>query len=204
MKIKIVKQPVERIKTPLLIVPLFSDEVKIPGQLHFLKKFIQPDIETIFKRSNFEGKTSENLAIYLNHIGIPVLVFLGLGKREKWSLENARVAFGNTVEIVQSKKIKSSSIYRDSDYPFVAGQDIFILETVTAIMTATFKMIYFLTDSEEITPSLELVNLLFSSGIKVSQSFIQKGKVLGSSVNLSWQLCEYPANLMTPVLLWIK
>jgi leucyl aminopeptidase len=198
MKIKIFKEPVERIKTPLLIVPLFSDEIKIPVQLHFLKKYIQPGMETIFTQSNFKGKSSENLAIYLNHISIPMLVFLGLGKRDEWSLENARVAFGNAVKIVQSKKIKKFSIYWDSNYPFAASQEIFILEIVTAMMTATFKMIDFLTDSQDIPPSLESVNLLFSSGTKVSQSFIRKGEVLGGSVNLSRQLCEYPANLMTP------
>ncbi len=198
MKINFHTNRFENIKTDVLILPIFEGMKKLPAALSFLEKHILPSFEILLKRIVQEKKGNKKITVYSTHAGFPLIILLGMGKTDDWSLEKARQLWGSFVLTGRELQQKKIAVYWDNGYPETEHSGWFIGEAVSALYTAGYSVNEFLTDKTELEPEIEKVDLLYPDAPKQLEKQIKNGIAIGGSINLTRRLAEYPSNLMTP------
>ncbi len=198
MDIRLYTSDFDQLQTPLLIIPVFSDDRKLPDGLSFLEPEIFPPLNELFTREKFDAKLNRKRFVHTRHPGYPLIVLLGAGKINEWDLEKARQWWGTTVGIARELELERFAIYWDESFPTPGDFSLFLPEMVAALHTAEYRVKDFLTEQEELPPEILEVFLLFPGASDGMEDLIRTGEHLGTSVNLARRLAEYPSNLMTP------
>ena len=104
LSILVYDNEVSKLKTPMLVVPVFEDQELLPESLKFIEPDITPPISKIKEVSNFNAREEECRSVFTNNQNLPLLVLLGAGKIDKWDIERARKFFGQAVKFAAKHK----------------------------------------------------------------------------------------------------
>ena len=92
MKVTVSSQPLERLRSPLLMVPILEGDNPLP-----------------FQNKAMKGEFKKLYLSYDGHKGCEKVLFVGLGKKSDLDRERVRRAFGIAVKAVRDLKIESFS-----------------------------------------------------------------------------------------------
>lgn len=181
MKIQLVTGNAAKVKTDLLVLPIFEDEKK-PDYGRLVVKFL--------KENPKFGKLYEIQLIYDDQ----KTLLVGAGKGEKWDIEKFQNWVGTATKYALSKFTDVTIIPRWQGFmPHQAGESFALgIEVATHDPSRDYKS----QDKEAI--KLKNVSLWVEKAEKGFLEGIRKGQVIAQSVNLIRKLGDMPANEMTP------
>ncbi len=187
----------DQISAPVLVVPFFSDQESLPGELQFLQDHLVLPFSSILTRPRYEAKLNQTRYLYTRHPNLPLVVLVGAGNINEWDMEKARQVWGKAIAIARELKVTHLAMFWAKEYPVPYSFREFVPEVVSALSTAAFRLKDFVTQTDEMPPDIQRVDLLLPAEPEV-ETLVRQGVVLGESVNYVRRLGDYPANLMTP------
>ena len=110
MKIQLQTKPILELKTDLIAVGVFEEQKSLSDVLDLLNKKLKGVIHELLKGS-FKGKEGESFSLYTaNTLFARHLLFVGLGKKEKYHLNRARGAVGTIIRSAKRLQVKQAVI----------------------------------------------------------------------------------------------
>ena len=198
MRIQLNTGPLSKLEIPLLIIPIFSDSRKLPESLNYLMKHLTPQLDKLLSDQRLDWKLNQKMTLYSQYSRIPIVIFLGAGKKADWDYEKTRQFWGQCVKLAQELKEKQLAIYWDGQFPSEPDAETHFIEAISALATAAYQVTHFLTDREDLAPEIENINVVYPDGPDHLADWLTQGEQLGKSVNLARQLAEFPSNELTP------
>jgi len=165
-----------------------------------IEKDFSPNLKSILKQQNFNGKKGESFVLPVNKDNKLInLVFIGLGKLDgQWNneLENLRRAIGTIVLTLKKLKIKNSVINLPDEKAFGLSLDKLFRQLVIAACMADYEFVEFKTDKKEkwegrLLFALQDDNELFDIALK-------EGLIIGEATNKARYFADMPSNYITP------
>lgn len=199
LNIHVYDDEISKLKSPLLVVPVFEDKELLPETLKFLEPDIIPAVMRIKEISNFAAKEEDYRTVFTRNENLPLLILLGAGKIDKWEMERARKFFGQAVKVAQKYRAEEFAVYWDSNLPLPKANEVFFNEIAAAIFMANHRLREFQSNDQQSEWSeLKKVKIAYLNAPANLNAFLEDGMRVGSAVNFARRLAELPGNVLTP------
>ena len=174
---------------------IFEDK-ELSAQQQQYDSQIDGRINALLSQDDFTGESGQTELIYLGEDAlIRRILLIGLGKKEKFTLDNAREAAGSAVRAAQSRRLNDFAVE-------VFGGDILeepVAEIVQGITEGLILGSYQFTDYR--TKDTEKYFVSKKAGILTDaavESAIQRGAALARATAFVRDVALHPSNIMTP------
>lgn len=198
MDIKIINQSTVNFSGDLLIVNLFEG-VKIPGgATGAIDKAMDGAITSMIKNGEITGKLGET-AIFptLGRLKVNKILIVGLGKQEKFGMEEIRKASGSAAMSVKRARAKTvGTIVHGAG---IGGIDPQVC--AQALAEGTILGLYeFTTYKKRDTNGIEnfFIIEMDKQKIKKIEKGVELGKIVAEGQNIARDFTNEPANILTP------
>jgi len=158
-------------------------------------------LSTFRKSGEFSGKPNNVALLHIDgKVSAKRVLLVGLGTRETVTLERIRQAMGTAVKRARNAKAKGIVCVMP-DVPKAAGRiDDVAQAMVEGLILGEYRFNEYRTDRSDDNQSLQSCTLLTpsSSNLEEVKEGANRGKVLGEATCFVRDLCNHPANVMTP------
>jgi leucyl aminopeptidase len=180
----------------VLLVGLFQ-EPKLTGVMADMDKGLNGNITELIKDGDLSNKLKNIKKLNtLGQLGTKRIYFAGLGKREDFTYDKARISFGRAVQEILKEKRTHFSILLDT---FLADQ-LSVEKLAHAFSEAAGTAVYRFEDykkkSNEPQRRLETVTVYTENN--EAEAGLTSGYAYAKGINLARDLVNTPANLLTP------
>ena len=179
--------PYQKINSTLFVIGQYKSD-KVDKNLDTL---FDGRLTTAFKVDSFNGAYSKRIELYGNK-NILKLCVVGLGDKKIFTSDKLRALAANIIRKAESNKISSISIDSNS---FGLNNDILAQAFAEGLMLGQYSFNHY--KSKKTNSVVKKVQVIGKSSLKS----LNKGSVIGSSVNYSRDLGNHPANILTPTYL---
>lgn len=194
VQIKVEKAKIDQKQTPLLVIGVFENEQDFQ-QSKELDPSVLAYIKETLDNKEFRGTFGSNILVYTLGKGpMKKIILLGLGKREKFSDELARVCAGKAALKARELGAKEFSILQFSNL------DEGLVEAMTEGMALALYSFDKYKASKEST-KIEDITILINSDSPRFQSVAEKAAFVIESVNFARDLSNMPPNDCPPAYL---
>lgn len=170
--------------------PIRTVDQKLGGQL-----------TTFRKNGEFSGKPNNTALLHIDgKVSAKRVLLVGLGTRETVTLERIRQAMGTAVKRARSVKAKGIVCVMP-DVPKATGRmDDVAQAMVEGLILGEYRFNEYRTDLSVDNHTLQSCTVLTTSSSSVEEvkEGANRGKVLGEATCFVRDLCNHPANVMTP------
>lgn len=193
-----------RSKADLLVIGIFEGEKNVPKVLFQVDQAAHDILTQALKNNRFDGKSGESLPIFgtSNFKSANDLLVIGFGKKDAYQSEKLRKTIGNLLCRAKARKAKSVLILADT---FSAGKvkpnDVFRAIPETFFLADyEFNKYKEKKKGEPLPPKVESIELILGNkkDAKNAQNCIERAEIVVRAVNLTRDLINEPANVMTP------
>ena len=196
VQVKVEKAKVDQKQTPLLVIGIFEGEQDFPHSKE-LDSAIFSSIRETLENKEFRGTFGSSIVVYTLGKGpMKKIMLLGLGKREKFTDESARICAGKATRKARELEIKEFSILQFSNL------DEGLIEAMTeGIALASYSFDKYKEAKEPATKKIEEVTILINSDSLRFQSVVEKANLIVEAVNFARDISNLPPNDCPPALL---
>lgn len=198
MEVKVVVKPLEAVDTEVLVVTVFEDELHENARIKSLDEKLNGKITQLIESGEVQGKFREFTILHTEGIGPRRLLFMGLGKRQEFSLDRIRSIAANASRYVRRIKISEMAM------PDFAHLDVSATDCgeaiVEGILLGMYRFDKYKSKKKSPERKLETIKIIASSESEaeaLTQS-AQTGNTLATSANFVRDLVNEPSNFMTP------
>lgn len=205
MKVKVKYGIAEKESSEITVLGLFENTKKLTGIVASFNKALGGIINDILKRRDFKGKQNEVL-IFPTYGKIPAkrIMLVGLGKKDKFSLDKIRQASGTAARRVQNMGVKSlvSTLQELDSYEDVSAESC-AEAVVTGSTLGAYQFTRYKTPEPEEKKKVENLTLIVSKKALLPKvkSGASMGEVISEAVCLARDLGNMPACDTTPTFL---
>lgn len=196
MDIKVLSVKHYEVDTDALVVPIFEGETTAEGLLKELDEQAAGTISSIQERREFRGKANETGYLYLAP-GLKArrLLLVGVGKKEKFELNNLRQAAGTAARFLRGKGVKRVAfLSRETEDAAKAGQAL-----AEGVLLSLFDQDTYKTKDREDRNLIEFNVLTTAEQTAAMAAGVNTGKILAESTNVARELINEPSSHLTPV-----
>jgi leucyl aminopeptidase len=194
VQVKVEKAKIDQKQTSLLVIGVFENEQDF-SQSKELDPAIFASIKETLDSKEFRGMTGSNVVVYtLGRGPMKKIMLLGLGKREKFTDEIARISAGRAAQRAKELGAKEFSILQFSNL------DEELIEAMTegvALALYTFDR-YRTKDSREPQARVEEVTILINSESPKFQAVAERASSIVEAVNFARDIGNLPPNDCPP------
>ena len=193
--IKVEKSRISQKHTDLLVIGVFEEEKQF-AQLNELDTSTRSNIVEIINSNEFHGGFGTSTVLHTFDKGpMKKILLIGLGKREKFSDELARIIAGKVALKAKDLKVTEVSIL-----PFSAIIKESLIEAISeGICLALYSFNKFKSNNSEAEGSrLNLVTILLDSDLAKMQSVIGRVELISEAVNFGRDISNLPPNECSP------
>ena len=196
VQVKVEKAKIDQKQTPLLVIGIFEGEQDFPHSKE-LDSAIFSSIRETLENKEFRGTFGYSIVVYTLGKGpMKKIMLLGLGKREKFTDESARICAGKATRKARELEIKEFSILQFSNL------DEGLIEAMTeGIALASYSFDKYKEAKEPATKKIEEVTILINSDSLRFQSVVEKANLIVEAVNFARDISNLPPNDCPPALL---
>ena len=196
VQVKVEKAKIDQKQTPLLVIGIFEGEQDFPHSKE-LDSAIFSSIRETLENKEFRGTFGSSIVVYTLGKGpMKKIMLLGLGKREKFTDESARICAGKATRKARELEIKEFSILQFSNL------DEGLIEAMTeGIALASYSFDKYKEAKEPATKKIEEVTILINSDSLRFQSVVEKANLIVEAVNFARDISNLPPNDCPPALL---
>ncbi|MBC7797033.1 MAG: leucyl aminopeptidase [Pyrinomonadaceae bacterium] len=180
-----------------IVVAVFKDETASEGVLQEVDKLSGGVVASILESGEIKGKAGETAFVYLTpseNLKATRLLLICVGDKDKYKANHVSVLAGTAARYLRGKNVKTFALVpRCDDDALKVAQN--------AAQGAIFSLFeidkYRTSDKEERT--LEGFTLIVENGDEtVLKNGIERGSIIGDSMNFTRDMCNEPSNILTP------
>ncbi len=191
-QVKVEKAKIDQKQTPLLVIGVFEDEQDFPHSKE-LDPAIFNSIKETLENKEFHGTFGSSIVVYTLGKGpMKKIMLLGLGKREKFTDESARICAGKATRKARELKVKEFSMLQFSNL------DEGLVEAMTEGITLASYSFDKYKEAKEPATKIEEVAILINSDSLKFQSVAEKANLIVEAVNFARDIGNLPPNDCPP------
>ncbi len=180
-----------------LAVAVFKDEKADDGFLKDLDSITGGVLKSVIDSEELKGKEAET--VYLHFVGnsglkAQRLLLVGVGERDEYSSAQASRMAGTAVRTLRSKNVKSIAVVPRLDGN---AEDIASIAVEGSFLALFDPDKYRTSDKEERTID-KLIVVIEGADQAALKSGVERGQIIGESVNFTRDLANEPGGYLTP------
>ncbi|HEY9407198.1 MAG TPA: leucyl aminopeptidase [Nitrososphaera sp.] len=192
VQVKVEKARIDQKQTSLLVIGVFEGDQDFPHSKD-LDSSVSSSIRETLENKEFRGKFGSSIVVYTLGKGpMKKIMLLGLGKREKFTDESARICAGKATRKAQELGIKEFSMLQFSNL------DDGLVEAMTEGTALALYSFDKYKEAKEPTSKIEEVTILINSDSLRFQSVVEKANILVEAVNFARDIGNLPPNDCPP------
>jgi leucyl aminopeptidase len=200
MQIEGTNGPYENLDVQALAIAVFKDERADEGFLKRLDEVTGGSIKSVIDSEELKGKEAETVYLHLlgdHEVRAQRLLLVGVGERSEYTIPQASQMAGTAVRALRGKSVKSIAIV-----PRVEGNSEDIASVVVeGSFMALFEPDKYRTSDKEERKIERLVVVLDGADRTDLKRGIERGRIIGESVNFTRDLANEPGAYMTPTIM---
>jgi leucyl aminopeptidase len=182
----------------VLVAPVFKDEKADAGVLQELDNLTGGAIRSILDGGEIRGKECETAFVYLaaqENVKASRVLLVGAGERENYNASRVAEMAGTAARFLRSRNIKSFAVAPRFDGDAAKAAE----AAAQGVIYSLFELDkYRTTDKEERTIENVLIVIENAEDQAAVQKGIERGQILGDSINFTRDLSNEPGNYLTP------
>ncbi|MGH9932070.1 MAG: leucyl aminopeptidase [Pyrinomonadaceae bacterium] len=178
-------------------IAVFKDEKADDGVLKDLDSITGGVIRSVIDSEELKGKEAETVYLHLignKKIKAQRLLLVGVGERSEYTLAQASQMAGTAVRTLRGKSVKSIAVVPRLEGNPEDGASV----VVEGAFMALFDQDKYRTTDKEVREISKLVVVMDGVDEKVLQRGVERGRIVGESVNFTRDLANEPGAYMTP------
>ncbi|MDQ3882419.1 MAG: leucyl aminopeptidase [Thermoproteota archaeon] len=192
VQVKVEKARIDQKQTSLLVIGVFEGDQDFPHSKD-LDSSVSSSIRETLENKEFRGTFGYSTVIYTLGKGpMKKIMLLGLGKREKFTDEGARICAGKATRKTQELGIKEFSMMQFSNL------DEGLMEAMTEGIALALYSFDKYKETKEPTSKIEEVTILINSDSLRFQSVVEKANIIVEAVNFARDIGNLPPNDCPP------
>ena len=201
MKCQVKEGPVAQEATDMLVIGGYEGENALPKTHQALDDALGGQLRELRETGEFSGKNQQAVLIHTRGV-LPAkrMLLLGLGKKVEVTLDRVRQAMGTAFKKVQQIGAESfSAPLLATDTVKAPASDIAQAMVEGAILGG-YRFTHYRSDDEEPSKDVRTMTLLANRANQVSgmKTGVRRGEASAHATWLARDLCNHPANVMTP------
>jgi leucyl aminopeptidase len=192
VQVKVEKTRIDQKQTSLRVIGVFEGDQDFPHSKD-LDSSVSSSIRETLENKEFRGIFGSSIVVYTLGKGpMKKIMLLGLGKREKFTDESARICAGKATRKAQELGIKEFSMLQFSNL------DDGLVEAMTEGTALALYSFDKYKEAKEPTSKIEEVTILINSDSLRFQSVVEKANILVEAVNFARDIGNLPPNDCPP------
>ncbi|HEX2170332.1 MAG TPA: leucyl aminopeptidase [Nitrososphaera sp.] len=192
VQVKVEKASIDQKQTSLLVIGVFEGDQDFPHSKD-LDSSVSSTIKETLENKEFRGTFGSSTVVYTLGKGpMKKIMLLGLGKREKFTDEGARICAGKATRKAQELGIKEFSMMQFSNL------DEGLMEAMTEGIALALYSFDKYKETKEPTSKIEEVTILINSDSLRFQSVVEKANIIVEAVNFARDIGNLPPNDCPP------
>ena len=201
MKITVKQGTLTGTPTEVLVIPGYEGDSSIGKAIQPLDRNLAGQLAELRKSGEFQGKPNQTVLVHTRG-AVPAkrILLVGLGKRNDLTLDRVRQAMGTVAKRVRQAEARSfSTAMLGLDRSGLWPDDIAQAMAEGAIL-GDYRFITYRTDSSKNGKPLNGLTILIDkpSLLTTVKRGVQRGEASGEATCFARDLCNHPANVMTP------
>lgn len=192
VQVKVEKARIDQKQTSLLVIGVFEGDQDFPHSKD-LDPSVSSSIRETLENKEFRGIFGSSIVVYtLSKGSMKKIILLGLGKREKFTDESARICAGKATRKAQELGIKEFSMLQFSNL------DDGLVEAMTEGIALALYSFDKYKEAKEQASKIQEVTILINSDSLRFQSVVEKANILVEAVNFARDIGNLPPNDCPP------
>ena len=192
VQVKVEKARIDQKQTSLLVIGVFEGDQDFPHSKD-LDSLVSSSIRETLENKEFRGTFGSSIVVYtLGRGPMKKIMLLGLGKREKFTDESARICAGKAARKAQELGIKEFSMLQ---FP---NLDEGLVEAMTEGIALALYSFDKYKEAKEPASKIEEVTILINSDSLRFQSVVEKANIIVEAVNFARDIGNLPPNDCPP------
>jgi leucyl aminopeptidase len=192
VQVKVEKARIDQKQTSLLVIGVYEGDQDFPHSKD-LDPSVSSSIRETLENKEFRGIFGSSIVVYtLGKGSMKKIILLGLGKREKFTNESARICAGKATRKAQELGIKEFSMLQFSNL------DDGLVEAMTEGIALALYSFDKYKEAKEPASKIEEVTILINSDSLRFQSVVEKANILVEAVNFARDIGNLPPNDCPP------
>ncbi|MDQ4067277.1 MAG: leucyl aminopeptidase, partial [Thermoproteota archaeon] len=192
VQVKVEKAKIDQKQTPLLVIGVFEGEQDFPHSKE-LDSAVSSSIRETLENKEFRGTLGSSIVVYTLGKGpMKKIMLLGLGKREKFTDESARICAGKATRKARELEVKEFSMLQFSNL------DEGLVEAMTEGIALALYSFDKYKEAKEPATKIEEVTILINSDSLRFQSVAEKANLIVEAVNFARDISNLPPNDCPP------
>jgi leucyl aminopeptidase len=192
VQVKVEKAKIDQKQTPLLVIGVFEGEQDFPHSKE-LDSAVYSSIREMLENKEFRATFGSSIVVYTLGKGpMKKIMLLGLGKREKFTNESARICAGKATQKARELEIKEFSMLQFSNL------DEGLVEAMTEGIALALYSFDKYKEAKVPATKIEEVTILINSDSLRFQSVAEKANLIVEAVNFARDIGNLPPNDCPP------
>jgi leucyl aminopeptidase len=192
VQVKVEKARIDQKQTSLLVIGVFEGDQDFPHSKD-LDSSVSSSIRETLENKEFRGTFGSSIVVFtLGRGPMKKIMLLGLGKREKFTDESARICAGKAARKAQELGIKEFSMLQ---FP---NLDEGLVEAMTEGIALALYSFDKYKEAKEPASKIEEVTILINSDSLRFQSVVEKANIIVDAVNFARDIGNLPPNDCPP------
>src|SRR5215510_12478397 len=199
MDVKGSAQHLEKLDVQAIAVAVFKDEKPQEGILKQLDAALEGLISSVIKSEEFRGKEGETAYFHLSgkRLKAQRLLLVGCGERDQYKSRQVSQMAGTAARFLRGKSAKSVAIVPRAD-----GKSAKMAETaIEGAIMGLFEPDKYRTKDKEERQFERIVVAIEGGDERQLQAAVERGRIVGESVNFARDLANEPGAWMTPTIM---
>ena len=202
MKINVRQGSAAGTATEVLVIAGYEGESNVSKSIQPLDRHLGGQFTELRKSGEFLGKSNQTVLIHTrNSIPAKRILWVGLGKRDSLTLDRVRQAMGTVAKRVRQTGATSfATNVLGVDHQTRLGPDNLAQAMVEGTILGNYRFTKYMTDKSKNGKSLSAMTVLIDkpSHLPSMKSGVRRGEATGEAACFVRDLCNAPANIMTP------
>ncbi len=200
MEIKAIADNIARVKADAILINIFEGTKKLSGDIAAIDSALDEGISQLISRGEIKGKLGEITVIHsLGKLPAVRMVVLGLGKKNKLTLDRMRGAVAEACRHLQKKRVNSIATLTHGSGISGITSDSSAQAIVEAALLGTYSFRRHITKKDK-HGKISRLTLLCRNKADVSklQQAINRGSIIAEAAILARDMANEPSNFMSP------
>lgn len=199
MDVKVKRGQVEREPAEALVLTHYEEESRLEQDAAVVDKALRGRLSELLKSGEFEGKSNQCVLLHTaGEIPAKRVVLVGLGKKKEARLDGLRQAMATAAKRVRQAGARSF-VTPVPSLPRIPLGDL-AQGMVEGAILGTYEFTVYRHENKQDARELQLMTILQRdrNGVSEIESGSDRGQVSAEATALVRDLCNHPANVMTP------
>lgn len=185
--------------TDVLVCLEYEQEKTLSKPIRPIDQKLGGLLSQLRKTGEFSGKPNNTVLLHIDgKLPAKRVLLVGLGSRETVNLERIRQAMGTAVKRARSIKAKGMACLVP-EVPKAAGQIKAVAQAmVEGVILGEYRFTEYCTDRGNNHSTVQSCTIFASSSLPDIKEGANRGRILGEATCFVRDLCNHPANVMTP------